>query len=342
MVETYTPREVAESIPGSVPPETNEVSLDRVPDGDGLNLDKLPEAESTPAREFSMEDQRINALVLAAQGGDVRAKEELYEMMKWLIAGIAKRYFNYAEGYTEEDIRSSANVFFLQAINEFKPKAPFSYFAQWYVKKRLQTLVTHGQCEMRNATNAGIQLFSIDSLDRDTVSDKSEDNEADDPFLAFTKNATPDEFLVFVKEIGLTEIEAKAITLHRAGMPYKQIAAKLECGEKMVDNAMQRAIPKLRNYAEGRVKKKAIRKDKGEKKERLPSKFPPEEISGQLSLTLAEKTVLGLRQQGKSNQEIAVLLNIKLPSVERYNTEVTRKWKKYIAENQETQEGPTE
>lgn len=172
--------------------------------------------------------------LLAADGDD--------EAMALLIAAVTPVAKAKAAGFanariSNEDLVQEGMLGFLDAVKSFDSSkgVPFRAFAEICINNRIISAVRVNFNSKNAALSNALPIeseaegFAADSDPADIVSDKF---------------AT--ESLSELLYSGLSGFEKKVITLRLAGKSYSEIAAELECGNKAVDNAMQRIKLKLR------------------------------------------------------------------------------------------------
>ena len=82
-------------------------------------------------------------LVLAAQAGDVRAREQLVEVFRPLIGSVARHYRG-APAVDRVELLQEGVVGLLRALERYDPEqgTPFWAYAKWWVRQSMQELVS--------------------------------------------------------------------------------------------------------------------------------------------------------------------------------------------------------
>ena len=125
-----------------------------------------------------------------------------------------------AAGMDREDLLQEAYLGLLKAIRSFRPEkgVPFSSFAGLCMKRQLISAVRR--------QNTGKNRFFHNSV-------PLEDSEI---------SSLPPDW----RQTGPEAAEKETLQLYLKGFSYEEMAKKLECPEKSVDNALQRIRRKLR------------------------------------------------------------------------------------------------
>jgi RNA polymerase sigma factor (sigma-70 family) len=103
------------------------------------DLSELLRSLDLPPEE-SADESDLDALVRLAQGGDMRAREELIQRLLPLVNSIARRYRT--PGLERADLVQEGSVGILRALQRFDPDrgVPFSVYAALWIRQALQEL----------------------------------------------------------------------------------------------------------------------------------------------------------------------------------------------------------
>lgn len=174
--------------------------------------------------------------VLAAAGDD--------ESMARLISAItpiakAKAASHANARIPDEDLSQEGMLGFLDAVRSFDPSTgvPFRAYAETCISNRILSAVR------ANFNNKNAALSNAVPLEFE--SDEITDNRTDPANIISEQYDS--EYLVGLLRSDLSDFEKKVIDLRLQGKSYSAISQKLACGEKAVDNALQRIKKKFRS-----------------------------------------------------------------------------------------------
>lgn len=180
-------------------------------------------------------------LVLLAQKGDERAAEQVLTLFRPLVQSLAGRFF--VPSYEHEDICQIALMGLWRAVQCFDPqrKAGFATFARICIRRQILS-------ELKRAQRWALPVVSLS----ETEGDQSLLEQLPDP----TQNLYDQlcerevsrgrrEFLV----ARLSPLEAQVVALYQQQLTYREIAQRLGCSPKAVDNALARIKRKARRHA---------------------------------------------------------------------------------------------
>lgn len=138
-----------------------------------------------------------------------------------------------------EDLVQEGMFGFLDAVKTFdiSKGTPFKAYAETCINNRIVSAVRV------NYNNKNVALSNAVSYEAEAV-DKS-DNSTDPANIITEKDET--EYLACLLNKGLSEFEKQVVNLRLLDKSYSQIAEKLGCSEKAVDNALQRIRKKMRS-----------------------------------------------------------------------------------------------
>lgn len=172
--------------------------------------------------------------VLAANGDD--------ESMALLISAItpiakAKGYALADSRVAGEDLTQEGMLGFLEAVKGFDPqKGSFKAYAETCINNRILSAVRASYNNKNAALSKAVPL-------EDTAEEISGD-EFDPAKILSSKLEF--EYITGLINSNLSEFERQVIILRFTGLSYSEISARLDCGEKAVDNALQRIRKKMR------------------------------------------------------------------------------------------------
>ena len=172
--------------------------------------------------------------VLAAAGDD--------ESMARLISAVApiakaKAAIHSNARIPDEDLSQEGMLGFLDAVRSFDPSkgVPFKAYAEICISNRILSAVRS------NFNNKNAVLSNAVSFEFETH--ELTDSSADPANIIAEKFDS--EHIESLLRSGLSDFEMQVIDLRLEGKSYQQIASELSCGEKAVDNALQRIKSKM-------------------------------------------------------------------------------------------------
>jgi RNA polymerase sporulation-specific sigma factor len=179
--------------------------------------------------------------IAAAKKGDEAAFARIERRYRTLLRHFAKRYF--APGMTRDDLMQEARFGLLKAVRDFDPaaKVQFNTFAALCVHRQIITAVKAATRQKHGVLNESVPVLPENDPERSEWRPTLKD----DPAQVLIERERLGELLRSLKW-DCTPLEAQAIWLVEAeGLRYDEACGILGCGEKMLDNALQRARRKL-------------------------------------------------------------------------------------------------
>jgi RNA polymerase sporulation-specific sigma factor len=189
-----------------------------------------------------------NEIIKNAQQGDKEAEEFLLEKYRKNVLIRARSY--YLVGGDNEDLIQEGMIGLLKAIWNYRPEreTQFSTFANLCIERQIQTAISSANRQKHLPLNNSISIYTA-------VSEEEPQNIIID-YLAAKKNVEPgvelikeEEWEQLMEEVRreLSAFEKKVLSYYIQGASYYEISAALDCGNKSVDNALQRIRKKIRN-----------------------------------------------------------------------------------------------
>ena len=174
-------------------------------------------------------------LALSAANGD----DESMALLISAITPIAK-----AKGYAladsrvaGEDLTQEGMLGFLEAVKGFNPeKGGFKTYAETCINNRILSAV---RASYNNKNAALSKAVPYETSDVDVT------DSGTDPADIVSEKETSEHIRELLSE-ELSDFEKQVIDLRLLDMSYSQIAQKLGCSDKAVDNALQRIRKKMR------------------------------------------------------------------------------------------------
>jgi RNA polymerase sporulation-specific sigma factor len=190
---------------------------------------------------------RERRLERSVRAGDADAVVRLLEgMARKVVAGY------YAPGLDRDDLHQEARIGIAKAVHDFDGRTPFKAFAWMCAQRQVMTAVKTATRDKRRVLNEAISLHATPpGADDDAM------NWGD--VLAGTDDVV--ELLLSIEHLQeviarldlLTPLERAVLGRNLGGQPYEEIVAalpELARSTKAVDNALQRAMKKLRSDAQ--------------------------------------------------------------------------------------------
>jgi RNA polymerase sporulation-specific sigma factor len=195
------------------------------------------------------------ALVNRARAGDSAAMEQLVERYRGFVRMKASAYF--LAGGESEDLVQEGLIGFFKAVRDYRAdrEASFRSFAELCVTRQIITAI---KTAARNK-HAPLNTYVSFSHTRAGASGDQEMSLAEvlpgDPVVdPVTQVISSEELRCLVECLGaaLSELESGVLTMYLEGRSYEEIAGRLDCTPKTVDNALQRVKRKVLTHLRGR------------------------------------------------------------------------------------------
>jgi len=171
-------------------------------------------------------------LVLRAQQGDERAAEQVLTLFRPLVQNLAGRF--YMPSCDPEDVYQVALIGLWRAVQCFDPqrKAGFAAFARVCIRRQILS-------ELKRAQRWAAPIISLS----EEGDGRSWLEQVPDPRQNLYEQLSEREAAQRRREFlatRLSPLEAQVVTLYRQQLTYREIAARIGCSPKAVDNALAR------------------------------------------------------------------------------------------------------
>lgn len=188
----------------------------------------------TPSSFSGLLDEEV---VAYAKLGSDRAVEHLLSKYRALVVGKARSYF--LVGADHEDVVQEGMIGLYKAIRDFRTDrlSGFRAFADLCVTRQIITAVKSATRQKHIPLNRYVPLEG-------TVGGIETETRVFDPEKALIGSRMR-EALAVRTEKDLSVLESKALACYLQGMSYREIAGRLRCSAKSVDNALQRIKRKM-------------------------------------------------------------------------------------------------
>ena len=194
-------------------------------------------------------------LVLRARNGSDSARDELMRRYQGFVRLKASSYF--LAGGDSEDLVQEGMIGLYKAIRDYRSdrESSFRSFAELCVTRQIITAI-------KSATrykHAPLNTYVSFSHSRAGASGDQEMSLAEvlpgDPVVdPVTQVISSEELKSLVACLGetLSELESGVLTMYLEGRSYEEIALRLDCTPKTVDNALQRVKRKVLTHLRSR------------------------------------------------------------------------------------------
>lgn len=191
-------------------------------------------------------------LVACVRAGDDAALDELLLRHRHVARSKAASWF--LVGGDQDDVVQEAMIGLYTAVRDFDPCAGASFrtFAELCVSSQLITAIRTATRLKHGPLNHAISLQRPALVGCDGDGDGDGDTLADlipaPPSTDPAEHVLADERIEELREHvdgALSELEVEVFRLHVDGVRAGDIAARLKCGSKSIDNALQRVRRKL-------------------------------------------------------------------------------------------------
>ncbi|HKG43546.1 MAG TPA: RNA polymerase sporulation sigma factor SigH [Gaiellaceae bacterium] len=193
-------------------------------------------------------------LVMRARNGDQKALDELMRRYAGFVRLKASSYF--LAGGDAEDLIQEGLIGLYKAVRDFTPElSSFRSFAELCVTRQIITAIKTATRFKHAPLNTYVSFSHTPAgqeSDGDcTLGDALPGPSVDDPSVCVISTEEL-QSLVFTLGSGLSKLEADALKLYLEGESYEDMAERLECDTKTIDNALQRVKRKVLAHQQSR------------------------------------------------------------------------------------------
>jgi RNA polymerase sporulation-specific sigma factor len=186
-------------------------------------------------------------LVMRARNGDQRALDELIRRYAGFVRLKASSYF--LAGGDAEDLIQEGLIGLYKAVRDYSPElSSFRSFAELCVTRQIITAIKTATRFKHAPLNSYVSFSHTPAgqeSDGDcTLGDALPGPSVDDPSVCVISTEEL-QSLVFTLGSGLSKLEADALKLYLEGESYEEMAERLGCDTKTIDNALQRVKRKV-------------------------------------------------------------------------------------------------
>jgi RNA polymerase sigma-H factor len=194
-------------------------------------------------------------LVLKARNGSNAALDQLIRRYTSFVRMKASSYF--LAGGDSEDLIQEGLVGLYKAVRDFRPdkETSFRSFAELCVTRQIITAIKTAT-RFKHAPLNQYVSFSHTPAGQDSEGECSLGDALPGPAVrepsVMVISTEELQSLVMCLGSGLSSLEADALRLYLEGASYDEMADRLECDTKTIDNALQRVKRKIITHQKGR------------------------------------------------------------------------------------------
>ena len=208
---------------------------------------------ATAAQKAERELQDLQ-LVMRARNGDSGALDALIRRYTGFVRLKASSYF--LAGGDSEDLVQEGLIGLYKAVRDFSPElSSFRSFAELCVTRQIITAIKTATRFKHAPLNTYVSFSHTPAgqeADGDcTLGDALPGPSVDDPSVCVISTEEL-QSLVFTLGSGLSKLEADALKLYLEGESYEEMADRLGCDTKTIDNALQRVKRKILQHQKSR------------------------------------------------------------------------------------------
>jgi RNA polymerase sporulation-specific sigma factor len=209
-------------------------------------------AQSAQKAQRELEDLQ---LVLKARNGDSAAMDVLIRRYTGFVRLKASSYF--LAGGDSDDLIQEGLIGLYKAVRDFRTdkETSFRSFAELCVTRQIITAIKTATRFKHAPLNTYVS-FSHTPAGQDgegecTLGDALPGPTVDEPSICVISTEEL-QSLVFCLGTGLSRLEADALKLYLEGESYEEMAERLDCDTKTIDNALQRVKRKVLTHQASR------------------------------------------------------------------------------------------
>lgn len=192
-------------------------------------------------------------LVRRARAGDQQAMDQIIARYRGFVRLKASAYF--LAGGDSEDLIQEGLIGLFKAVRDYRPEreASFRSFAELCVTRQIITAIKTAARNKHAPLNSYVSFSNTraGSEQETTLADVLPDDPVTDPI---NQAISTEEIQSLVECLGrvLSPLERQVLAMYLEGRSYEEVAEKLECNPKSVDNALQRVKRKVEVHLKDR------------------------------------------------------------------------------------------
>jgi RNA polymerase sporulation-specific sigma factor len=193
--------------------------------------------------------------VMKARNGDDSAMDVLMRRYHGFVRLKASSYF--LAGGDGEDLIQEGLIGLYKAVRDFRPdkETSFRSFAELCVTRQIITAIKTATRFKHAPLNTYVSFSHTpagqESEGECTLGDALPGSAVNEPSVCVISTEEL-QSLVFCLGSGLSPLEADALRLYLEGSSYEDMAERLGCDTKTIDNALQRVKRKIITHQKGR------------------------------------------------------------------------------------------
>jgi RNA polymerase sporulation-specific sigma factor len=209
-------------------------------------------AQSAQKAQRELEDLQ---LVLKARNGDSGAMDVLIRRYTGFVRLKASSYF--LAGGDSDDLIQEGLIGLYKAVRDFRTdkETSFRSFAELCVTRQIITAIKTATRFKHSPLNTYVSFSHTPAGQENdgecTLGDALPGPIVDEPSICVISTEEL-QSLVFCLGTGLSKLEADALKLYLEGSSYEDMAERLGCDTKTIDNALQRVKRKVLNHQKTR------------------------------------------------------------------------------------------
>ena len=193
--------------------------------------------------------------MMKARNGDSSAMDVLMRRYHGFVRLKASSYF--LAGGDGEDLIQEGLIGLYKAVRDFRPdkETSFRSFAELCVTRQIITAIKTATRFKHAPLNTYVSFSHTpagqESEGECTLGDALPGSAVNEPSVCVISTEEL-QSLVFCLGSGLSPLEADALRLYLEGSSYEDMAERLGCDTKTIDNALQRVKRKILSHQKGR------------------------------------------------------------------------------------------
>ena len=205
-----------------------------------------------PSRKAQAQVQADDLFLIAlAKGGDLTACERIVRRYYGFVRLKASSYF--LAGGDADDLLQEGLVGLYKAIRDYRPdrESSFRNFAELCITRQIITAVKTATRNKHTPLNQYVSFSATPAgtggEGEPTLEDVIPGSTVHDPVNQVISSEELHS-LVGCLSTALSDLEGRVLALYLDGRPYEEVAARLGCDAKTVDNALQRVKRKVGSH----------------------------------------------------------------------------------------------
>ena len=188
-------------------------------------------------------------LVRRARGGDQQAMDQIISRYRGFVRLKSSAYF--LAGGDSEDLIQEGLIGLFKAVRDYRPEreASFRSFAELCVTRQIITAIKTAARNKHSPLNTYVSFSNTraGSEQETTLADVLPDDPVTDPI---NQAISTEELTSLIECLGrvLSPLETQVLAMYLEGRSYEEVAERLECNPKSVDNALQRVKRKVETH----------------------------------------------------------------------------------------------